>query len=58
MSLVDRIQTLRDRHAGLDVQIEKESRRPCPDSLALTNLKLQKLRLKDEIDLLEHASPR
>ena len=57
MSLTDHIQTLRDRHAGLDTQIEKETRRPCPDTVALTKLKLQKLRLKDEIDQLEHNPP-
>lgn len=57
MSLVDHIQTLRDRHASLDAQIEKEARRPAPDSVTLTNLKLQKLRIKDEIDQLEHAAP-
>jgi len=58
MSLNDRIQTLRDRHAGLDSAIDKETSRPYPNPTMLNDMKRQKLRLKEEIEHLEHSPPR
>jgi hypothetical protein len=53
MSLQDRIETLRARHATLEQEILKESHRPLPNTDAIADLKRQKLRIKDEIFSLE-----
>lgn len=37
------------RHAQLETKIASESQRPAPDALLITELKREKLRLKDEI---------
>lgn len=51
MSLQDRIQTLRAKHADLEADIRHETARPWPDDIHLTELKRQKLRIKDRIAL-------
>ena len=56
MSLNDRIETLRTRHRTLEEQIDQEVSRPLPDLDMVGDLKRQKLRIKDEIVLLEHAT--
>jgi hypothetical protein len=43
---------LATKHAELEHQIEEESHRPMPDSLHLTELKRQKLKVKEEITQL------
>jgi hypothetical protein len=53
MSLQDRLETLRSRHASLDEALEKETSRPMPDTCAIADLKRQKLRIKDEIFALQ-----
>jgi hypothetical protein len=53
MSLQDRLETLRSRHALLDEALEKETHRPMPDSCTIADLKRQKLRIKDEIVALQ-----
>jgi hypothetical protein len=53
MSLQDRIEALRAKHASLDRAIDEESRRPLPNHAAIADLKRQKLRIKDEIFQLE-----
>ena len=55
MSLQDRIETLRARHASLQQEIDKETRRPMPNADVIADLKRQKLRIKDEIFSLERA---
>jgi hypothetical protein len=55
MSLLDRIETLRARHANLEQEIDRESHRPLPNTDAITDLKRQKLRIKDEIFSLERS---
>jgi hypothetical protein len=55
MSLQDRIGTLRARHANLEQEIDRESHRPLPNTDAITDLKRQKLRIKDEIFSLERS---
>jgi hypothetical protein len=55
MSLQDRLETLRTRHANLETEIVKEISRPLPNPETLTDLKRQKLRIKDEIFQLEKA---
>jgi hypothetical protein len=53
--LVDRIETLRARHRSLEEAIGQENSRPLPSEETLTDLKRQKLRIKDQIVSLEHA---
>ncbi len=49
MSLQDRIESLKARHAQLENAIEAEVRRPSPDTAQIVTLKRQKLRIKDEL---------
>ena len=52
--LEDRIEALRSRHALIEGEIIKETSRPLPDPATITDLKRQKLRIKDQIFQLEH----
>jgi hypothetical protein len=52
MNLQSRLESLKSRHASLDLRIADEDQRPRPDSAALSKLKLEKLRLKEEMDRL------
>ena len=52
MSVQSRIESLKSRHAMLESRIADEDQRPRPDSETLTRLKLEKLRLKDELERL------
>ena len=52
MSLQSHIEVLKDRHASLETRIAAEDQRPRPDSDALARLKLEKLRLKEEMERL------
>ena len=52
MSLQARLESLQDRHASLETRIFEEDNRPRPDSEALTRLKLEKLRVKEEMEKL------
>ncbi len=54
MSLQDRLETLKARHASLEAELGKEFSRPLPNPEAITDIKRQKLRIKDEIHALEH----
>ena len=49
MTEQDRVSSLRSRHSELDSKIERESDRPLPDELLVTNLKREKLKIKDEL---------
>ena len=53
MSLQDRLETLRSRHAHLEAEIDRETSRPLPNPETIGDLKRQKLRIKDEIFELE-----
>ncbi len=56
MSLQTRLDSLRERHAALENRITDEDHRPRPDSDALIRLKLEKLRVKEEIERIrEHG---
>lgn len=55
MSLESRIESLKGRHASLETQIHNEDSRPRPDEDALHRLKLEKLRLKEEMDRLQQS---
>jgi hypothetical protein len=52
MSLQSHIEVLKERHASLDSRILEEDRRPKPDDGTLARLKLEKLRLKEEMERL------
>ncbi len=55
MGADSRLDTLATRHADLEHAIEEENQRPLPDQLRVTQLKREKLRIKDEIVRLQHA---
>jgi hypothetical protein len=50
MTVQSRIESLQTRHTSLDHRIVEEDRRPMPDPATLTRLKLEKLRLKEEME--------
>ncbi len=49
MNVESRAESLRQKHQDLEEAIEEENQRPMPDSAVLSDLKRQKLRIKDEI---------
>ena len=49
MATVDRVETLKAKHAAIDEALHAESTRPHPDETAIASLKRQKLKLKDTI---------
>lgn len=53
MSPQDRIEALKEQHAALERAIDEENRRPMPNQDAISGLKRQKLRIKDELFQLE-----
>ena len=55
MSLQSHIEVLKERHASLEVRITDEDHRPRPDDSTLSRLKLEKLRLKEEMDRLQQS---
>ncbi len=55
MDAESRLDTLASRHADLEHAIDEETHRPLPDQLRVTQLKREKLRIKDEIARLQHA---
>lgn len=52
MSASGRLETLRQRHASLEKRISEEAARPARDAEALARMKLEKLRLKEEMERL------
>ncbi|RED12709.1 YdcH family protein [Pontivivens insulae] len=54
MSVHSHVAELRKKHEHLSQTIEMEARSPASDPLHLTELKRQKLRLKEEIHRLDH----
>lgn len=53
MSLQSRIESLKSRHASLEGRITEEDHRPRPDDATLARLKVEKLRLKEELERLQ-----
>lgn len=47
------IESLKAKHASLEAEILQENQRPIPDSIRVSELKRQKLRIKDEIARLQ-----
>ena len=56
MSAQDRIEELRAQHRSLEHTLDEEIHRPLPNLDIVSDLKRQKLRIKDQIAQLEHAS--
>ena len=54
MNLGVRIELLRNQHQTLEDEIDQELARPAPDDLRIRTLKTKKLRIKDEIEQLNH----
>lgn len=55
MTLQSRIDSLRSRHAELESRLADEDQRPRPDADVMLRLKLEKLRLKEEMERLRTA---
>ncbi len=55
MAVEAHITELRHKHKTLDTRIEKERSRPLVDNVKLTELKRQKLQLKEEITKLQET---
>jgi hypothetical protein len=49
MQTDERLDTLTDKHATLERAIEEENLRPYPDDVRISELKREKLRIKDEM---------
>ena len=56
MALDAHLVELSEKHRALDRKIEEEQARPTADPLKITEWKRQKLRLKDEIERLNHET--
>lgn len=52
MSLQARLESLKEKHASLELLIADEDHRPRPDEMVLTRLKVEKLRVKEELERL------
>ncbi|MBD3626315.1 MAG: DUF465 domain-containing protein [Rhodobacteraceae bacterium] len=50
MNLTSRLNELRKKHEVLSKKIEEEQRSPASDDLEITDMKRQKLHLKEEIE--------
>lgn len=53
MSLQERIEDLKSQHQNLENMLNDENHRPHPDNVHISELKKQKLAIKDEIANLE-----
>lgn len=58
MSLQARIESLKERHAGIEARLAAETIRPRPDDEAVLKLKREKLRLKEEMERLRSQPER
>ncbi len=53
MTVQSRVQALKQRHASLEARIAEEDQRPRPDGETLAKLKIEKLRVKEEMERLQ-----
>jgi hypothetical protein len=56
MVIEARIRELGARHRSLELAIQDEMSRPAADAIRLSELKRQKLRLKEELESLKHRA--
>ncbi len=54
MALESHIRELTDKHSKLDALIQRETKSPSVDDTQLKSMKLQKLRLKQELEGLRN----
>lgn len=54
MSMSSHLQELRKKHQHLSQEVEAAQRSPSSDDLHVTQLKKQKLKIKEEIERLSH----
>ncbi|HEX9447607.1 MAG TPA: YdcH family protein [Dongiaceae bacterium] len=52
MALTSHLESLKAKHSDLEARIADEERRPHPDETSISDLKKQKLRIKDELTQL------
>lgn len=52
MAIEQRLRELDARHRDLDLIIENEAKRPSADVMRLSAMKRQKLKLKEEIEII------
>ncbi len=52
MSLHDRIESLKAKHADLETALESQTRSLNPDNSQIKDLKRRKLRIKDELSTI------
>jgi len=52
---LERLDSLKARHAGLEAQITEENKKAHPDDNTIHALKKEKLKVKDEIARLERS---
>ncbi|MFC7478038.1 YdcH family protein [Dankookia sp. GCM10030260] len=55
--MLDRLESLRQRHAQLDQRLNVELTRLHPNQIDISRLKIEKLRLKDQMALLMKPLP-
>lgn len=55
MTLDAHLEELSEKHRALEQKIEQEMARPSADTLKITEMKRQKLRLKDEMERLKQS---
>lgn len=55
MSMETSVDALKLKHANLDNQLDEEIQRPNPDQFVITQIKREKLKVKDAIAYLEVA---
>jgi hypothetical protein len=55
MNLGSHLQELKRKHLTLSEQVETAQRSPASDDLQIADMKKKKLRLKEEIERIEHA---
>ncbi len=55
MSVHEHVDSLRTKHAHLEHLIDEELHRPMPDQTAVSRLKKEKLRIKEEIERLRQG---
>jgi hypothetical protein len=55
MAIEQRLRELDARHRDLDLIIESEAKRPSADLMRLTAMKRQKLKLKEEIEVIRQS---
>ena len=56
MNVSAHLQELRKKHQDLSIEVEAAQRRPAFDDLAITALKKQKLKIKEESERLSHQT--